>query len=118
MLPEFDGFLEPFARLFRRSTSRRSLERYVTGLPRKNCDTIAAAIADTDPKRLQHLLTNAEWEASALDEARVRHLAVVSPPESVLLIDDTGLPKPVLVRCTLSPGRVRGFCLFGISTPF
>jgi hypothetical protein len=31
-LPELAAYLEPFAPLFRRSTSRRSLERYVTGL--------------------------------------------------------------------------------------
>lgn len=107
-LPELDDFLAPFARLFRRSTSRRSLERYVTGLltdlPRKNCDTIAAAVADTDPERLQHLLTDAEWETSALDEARVRHLAAVSPT-GVLLIDDTGLPK----QGRVSPGVARQY---------
>ncbi len=31
-LPEISAFLEPFAPLFRRAQSRRSLERYVTGL--------------------------------------------------------------------------------------
>lgn len=108
-LPELDDFLAPFARLFRRSTSRRSLERYITGLltdlPRKNCDTIATAVADTDPERLQHLLTDAEWEASALDEARVRRLVAVSPPSGVLLIDDTGLPK----QGRASPGVARQY---------
>lgn len=48
-LPELAAYLEPFAPLFRRSTSRRSLERYVTGLlsdlPRKNCEAIAQALA-------------------------------------------------------------------------
>jgi hypothetical protein len=48
---EISQFLKPFAPLFRRSQSRHSLERYVTGLltdlDRKNCDTIAAALAGT-----------------------------------------------------------------------
>ena len=48
-LPELATYLAPFAPLFRRATSRESVERYLTGLltdlPRKNCDTIAAAVA-------------------------------------------------------------------------
>src|SRR5215204_6841225 len=83
-LPEISSFLEPFAPLFRRAQSRRSLERYVTGLltdlPRKNCDTIAAAVAGTSTERLQHLLTDADWVPEALDEARVRQLVALSPP--------------------------------------
>src|SRR4029450_1231002 len=87
----------PFAPLFRRSTSRASVERYLTGLltdlPRKNCDTIAAAVAGTSTERLQHLLTHADWDPDALDEARVRQLVALSPPGGVLVLDDTGLPK-------------------------
>jgi hypothetical protein len=41
-LPELATYLEPFAPLFRRRTSRSSVERYATGLltdlPRKNCE--------------------------------------------------------------------------------
>ena len=66
-LPEISAFLEPFAPLFRRSQSRQSLERYVTGLltdlDRKNCDTIAAALAGTSTEHLQHLLTDADWDS-------------------------------------------------------
>src|SRR2546427_6067091 len=96
-LPELVPYLEPFAPLFRRSTSRESVKRYLTGLltdlPRKNCDAIAAAVAGTTTERLQHLLTDADWDARALDEARVRRLVGVSPPNGVLVLDDTGLPK-------------------------
>ena len=96
-LPELAIYLEPFAPLFRRSTSRASLERYVTGLltdlPQKNCDTIAAAVAETSTERLQHLLTDAGWEPRALDQQRVRALVAQSPPEGILVLDDTGLPK-------------------------
>src|SRR5260370_366286 len=59
-LPELAAFLEPFAPLFRRHTSRDSMERYLTGLltdlPHKTADTIAAAVAGTSTERLQHLL--------------------------------------------------------------
>src|SRR2546430_12480661 len=96
-LPELVTYLTPFAPLFRRSTSRESVERYVRGLltdlPRKNCDTIAAAVAGTSTERLQHLLTDADWDPQALDEARVRALVALSPPDGILVLDDTGLPK-------------------------
>jgi len=96
-LPELAVFLAPVAPLFHRAESRTSLERYVTGLltdlPRKTCDTIAAAVAGTSTERLQHLLTDAAWDPVALDEARVRQLVAASPAAGVLVLDDTGLPK-------------------------
>jgi len=96
-LPELATYLEPFASLFRRSTSRASVERYLTGLltdlPRKNCDTIAAAVAATSTERLQHLLTDATWDPQALDQQRVQTLVAQSPPQGLLVLDDTGLPK-------------------------
>src|SRR5262247_1073738 len=96
-LPELTTYLAPFAPLFRRSTSRASVERYLTGLltdlPRKNCDTIAAAVAGTSTERLQHLLTDAAWDPQALDKQRVQTLVAPSPPQGLLVLDDTGLPK-------------------------
>jgi SRSO17 transposase len=96
-LPELAAYLEPFAPLFRRSTSRESVERYLTGLltdlERKNCDTIAAAVAGISTERLQHVLTDAVWEPQALDQQRVAALVAQSPPRGILLLDDTGLPK-------------------------
>jgi hypothetical protein len=65
-LPELATSLEPCTPLFRRSTSRKSVERSLTGLlpdlPRKNCDTIAAAVEGTSTERLQPLVTDATWE--------------------------------------------------------
>ena len=96
-LPELVAYLAPFASLFRRSTSRESVERYLTGLltdlERKNCDTIAAAVVGTSTERLQHLLTDATWDPQALDQQRVRALVAQSPPQGLLVLDDTGLPK-------------------------
>jgi SRSO17 transposase len=95
-LPEVAAYLAAFTSLFHRPTGA-SVERYVTGLltdlGRKNCDTIAAAVAGTSTERLQHLLTDATWDPLALDEARVRQLVALSPPGGILLLDDTRLPK-------------------------
>src|SRR5919205_1075710 len=97
ILPELATYLAPFAPLFRRSTSRASVERYLTGLltdlPRKNCDTIAAAVAGTSTERLQHLLTDATWGPPALHQQRVTALVAQSPPQGILVLDDTGLAK-------------------------
>lgn len=53
VLPELAAFLAPFTPLFHYRQSRASVERYLIGLltdlPRKNCDTIAAAVAGLPP---------------------------------------------------------------------
>jgi SRSO17 transposase len=109
-LPEIAEFVEPFAPLFRRAQSRRSLERYVTGLltdlDRKNCDTIAAALADTSTERLQHLLSDADWDSLELDSARVRSLSARSPEGGVLVLDETSFPK----QGKSSAGVARQYC--------
>jgi SRSO17 transposase len=103
-LPELAAFLEPLAPLFRRATSRRSLERSVTGLvtdlPRTNCAAIAHAVATTPLEQRQHLVTAADrcltaaaWDLLARDEHRVRLLVKHSPAGGVLVRADTGLPK-------------------------
>lgn len=97
-LPELATFLEPFAPLFRRHTSRDSMERYVTGLltdlPHKTCETMAEVVAGTSLERLQHLLTDAAWDPLELDELRVKRLLELQPvTHGILIFDDTGLPK-------------------------
>jgi SRSO17 transposase len=96
-LPELATFLQPFATLFHYRPSWHSVERYLTGLltdlPRKHCQTIAAAVAGTSTERLQHLLTDAAWDPQALDRMRVQVLRAQSPAGGILVLDDTGLPK-------------------------
>ena len=66
----------------------------LTDLDRKNCDTIAAALAGTSTERLQHLLTDADWDSLKLDGARVRSLSEKSPQGGgILVVDDTSFPK-------------------------
>jgi SRSO17 transposase len=107
-LPELAAFLEPFAPLFRRYTSRDSMERYLTGLltdlPHKTCDTIADVIAGTSVERLHHLLTDAAWNPLSLDEARVKRLLALHPvTDGILVFDDTGLPKKGSVSVGVAP---------------
>jgi SRSO17 transposase len=107
-LPELATFLEPFAPLFRRHTSRDSMERYLTGLlsdvPHKTCDSIADVIAGTSVERLQHLLTDAAWDPLALDEARVKRLLALHPvTDGLLVFDDTGLPKKGAASVGVAP---------------
>src|SRR5207248_4462811 len=107
-LPELSTFLEPFAPLFRRQTSRDSMERYLTGLltdlPHKACDTIADVIAGTTIERLQHLLTDAAWDPLSLDEARVKQLLTLHPvTDGILIFDDTGLPKKGTASVGVAP---------------
>ena len=96
-LPEVAEYLAPFHSLFRYRPSWESVERYVTGLltdvARKNCDVLAAVLANTSTERLQHLLSDTAWDPMALDEQRVRRLVARSCPGGVLALDDTGLPK-------------------------
>src|SRR5215203_3431854 len=100
----------PSPPLFRRSQSRHSLARYITGLltdlDRKNCDTIACVLAGTSTERLQHLLSDADWDSLKLDGARVRSLGARSPRGGVLVIDDTSFPK----QDKASVGVARQYC--------
>ena len=65
----------------------------LTDLPRKTCDTIAAAVAGTSTERLQHLLTDADWDPVALDKVRVQRLLECSAVGGTLALDDTTFPK-------------------------
>src|SRR6266851_3112797 len=107
-LPELAAFLEPFAPLFRRHTSRESMERYLTGLltdlPHKTCETMADVIAGITSERLQHLLTDAAWDPLELDEARVKRLLELHPvTDGILVFDDTGLPKQGTASVGVAP---------------
>lgn len=110
-LPELAEFLAPYAHHFARSEAREDLERYTTGLlsdlPRKNCDTIADAVPDTNKQRLQELLTGLVWDEAALNTQRVQQMRdTVRLDEGVLIFDDTGFPK----QGQHSVGVARQYC--------
>jgi SRSO17 transposase len=54
---------------------------------------IAAAVAGTTVERLQHLLTDADWDPVALDQERTGQMVEASPAGGVLAIGDTTFPK-------------------------
>ena len=87
--------------------TERSLTGLLTDLPRKHCDTTAAAVADTSTERLRPLLTAATWEPHALDQQRVTAWVAQSPTHGVLVLDATGVPKQGAARSG-SPVRMRG----------
>jgi SRSO17 transposase len=97
-LGDLAAFLEPFAALLRRSESRQTLERYVTGLladlPRKTASDMGRSLPETNHQRLQELLTRTAWEVAEMDRLRMGLMSErASVGEGVLIVDDTGLPK-------------------------
>ena len=93
-LPELEAFLAPFAHHFVRSEGRQDLERYSTGLlsdlPRKNGDTIAAALPGTNAQRLQELLTRIQWDEAAVNAQRVEFMRdTVRVGDGALIVDAT-----------------------------
>ncbi len=97
-LAEVAAYLAPFASHFKRSEGRESLERHVTGLLAdidcKNGEQIALAVAGTNSQRLQALLTELQWDDSAVNAQRVQQLSrEATAGEGVLIVDDTGIPK-------------------------
>lgn len=97
-LPELAEFLAPFDHHFVRSEGRQDLERYSTGLlsdiPRKNGDTIAQAIPETNTQRIQELLTRIQWDEGAFNDQRIERMRdEVRLGDGVFLFDDTGFLK-------------------------
>ena len=97
-LPELAEFLAPFQVHFDRIESRTASERYVTGLllehPVKNCETLAAAVPNTNEQRLQGLLTEMAWDEADLNRQRVQVMQQLpTEGDGVLIFDDTGFAK-------------------------
>ncbi len=97
-LPELEAFLSPFIHHFVRSEGRENLERYSTGLlsdlPRKNGETLAGAIPQTNEQRLHNLLTGIQWDEAAFNAQRVEQMrdeAVLG--DGAFIFDDTGFAK-------------------------
>jgi SRSO17 transposase len=98
-LPELKEFLGSFRVRFRRPKGAEALERYMTGLlterPNQNCDTIAHAVPGTSEQRLQEFLTTMPCDADDLNRQRIQKMsAEATLGDGVLVLDDTGFPKP------------------------
>lgn len=97
-LPDLASFLQPFATLVRRSESRQSMERYVTGLladvSRKTASDLGRALPGTSGQRLQEMLTNTAWDFSEMDAIRISLMQKkASVGGGVIIVDDTGFAK-------------------------
>jgi len=91
-------FLEPFAKLVRRSESKHALERYTTGLlsdlSRKTAAGMGRALPGTNAQRLREFLTNTAWDAGEMDRLRIAHMVKhATAGDGVLILDDTGIAK-------------------------
>jgi SRSO17 transposase len=91
----FDGVMARIAGRFSRVEPRRRVRAFVLGLladlPRKNCWTIAEHAGEPGPHRMQHLLSQAVWDADALRDD-IREIAVekLGTQEVTLVVDETG----------------------------
>jgi len=110
-LPELREFLLPFSNYFQRSEGRQDLERYTTGLlsdiPRKNSQTIASSVPETNSQRLQEFLTRIKWDEASLNRYRIEKMKdEVRLGDGVLIFDDTGFVK----QGDCSVGVARQYC--------
>ena len=63
----------------------------LSGLPRKNCWSIAEYAGDPTPGGMQHLLGRARWDADAVrDDLRDYLIERLGDPGAVLVVDETG----------------------------
>jgi len=98
-LPERQGFWASFQVRCRRPEGRAALERSTTGrrteLPTKHGETLAQAGPGTSAPRWQECLTNRPWDEADLNRQRGhKRLAAASLGAGVVVLDETGVPKP------------------------
>ncbi len=80
-----------FGRVEPRRHARALVLRLLSGLPRKNCWTIAEHAGQATPDSLQHLLSRAVWDEHAVrDDIRDYLLEHLADPAAVLVVDETG----------------------------
>jgi SRSO17 transposase len=91
----FDELMGRIAGRFGRVEPRRRARAFVlgllSGLPRKNCWSIAEYAGDQTPGGMQHLLGRARWDADAVrDDLRAYLTERLGDPGAVLVVDETG----------------------------
>jgi len=99
--PLLDAFFDKFTSLWSRSNQPHGFRAYVLGLlseaHRKNIEALSAKVIDEPYQSLHHFLSDAPWDADALNRLRLGALMAdprTAPrPAGVLIVDDTGVPK-------------------------
>ncbi len=80
-----------FVRVEPRRRARAFVLGLLSGLPRKNCWTLAEHAGDANPHGLQHLLSRARWDADAVrDDIRGFVVEHLHHEDAVLVVDETG----------------------------
>ena len=80
-----------FGRVEPRRRARAFVLGLLSGLPRKNCWSIAEYAGDRSPGGMQHLLGRARWDADAVrDDLRGYLTERLGDPGAVLVVDETG----------------------------
>ena len=80
-----------FGRVEPRRRARAFVLGLLSGLPRKNCWSIAEYAGDQTPGGMQHLLGRARWDADAVrDDLRDYLTERLGDPGAVLAVDETG----------------------------
>ena len=80
-----------FGRVEPRRRARAFVLGLLSGLPRKNCWSIAEYAGDQTPGGMQHLLGRARWDADAVrDDLRGYLTERLGDPGAVLVVDETG----------------------------
>ncbi|MBM9624068.1 IS701 family transposase [Streptomyces zhihengii] len=80
-----------FARVEPRRRVTRLVSGLLSGLPRKNCWTLAEHAGDATPDGMQHLLHRAKWDADAVrDDIRTYAVEHLHDEDAVLVVDETG----------------------------
>jgi SRSO17 transposase len=80
-----------FGRVEPRRRARAFVLGLLSGLPRKNCWSIAEYAGDPTPGGMQHLLGRARWDADAVrDDLRDYLTERLGDPGAVLVVDETG----------------------------
>jgi hypothetical protein len=80
-----------FARVEPRRRATALVLGLLSGLPRKNCWTLAEHAGDATPDGMQHLLHRAKWDADVVrDDVRAYVVEHLHDDEAVLVVDETG----------------------------
>jgi SRSO17 transposase len=107
----FDRFLQPFLEAWRHKTRRKWAPLYLRGLllpgERKSIEPLAERVAPGHKQELRHFVSESEWDDEAIEAVLLEKAdAMVGGPDSVLIIDDTALPK----KGTESVGVAHQYC--------
>jgi SRSO17 transposase len=107
-LTEVERWLRPH---FARREARRHAWAYIRGLlspvERKNGWQLAEVNGDATPYGLQHWLGRARWDAEAVrDDVRAYLVGAMGDPHAVLVLDETGFLKTLLLDSGVLCSRV------------